>query len=138
LEQLQDRSSGLGVVRFDKGRRTITFECWPLLADSTQPEAQFPGWPVTVNQLDNYGRKPAAHLPRLAIDGVDQPVVQVIDEASGEVVYSLRIAGRSFKPHVFAPGRYTVRITEPETGKLQELRGLVAHADNDSTLEVTI
>jgi hypothetical protein len=138
LEQLHDRSSGLGIVRFDKRRRTITFECWPLLADTARPEAQFPGWPVTVDQLENYGRKPAAHLPRLAVDGADQPVVQVIDEASGELVYSLRIAGRNFQPHVFAPGRYTVRVSEPETGRLRELRGLVARADNDSTLEVTI
>jgi hypothetical protein len=138
LEQLHDRSSGLGLVRFDKPRRKITFECWPLLADVTQPGTQFPGWPVVVDQLDCYARTPAAHLPALEIGGVEQPVVQVIEEATGEVVYTLRIAGRSFRPHVFAPGRYTVVISEPETGKLRELRGLVAGAGNESTLQISV
>ena len=138
LEQLHDRASGLALVRFDKQRRTITLECWPFLADVTQPNTQFPGWPVTVGQLDNYARKPQAHLPRLEISGIDQPVVQVIEEPSGAIVYTLRIAGRSFQPHVFAAGRYTVKVSEPETGKLKELRGLVARADNDSTLEVNV
>jgi hypothetical protein len=138
LEQLHDRTSGLGLVRFDKQRRTITFECWPLLADVARPEAQFPGWPVVVDQLDSYARTPTAHLPTLAIGGVDRPVVQVIEDASGEVVYTLRIAGRSFQPRVFAAGRYTVVISEPETGKLRELRGLVARTGNDSTLQVNV
>jgi phosphodiesterase/alkaline phosphatase D-like protein len=138
LEQLHDRASGLALVRFDKGKRTITLECWPFLADVTEPNTQFPGWPVTVNQLDNYARKPVAHLPRLEIRGVDQPVVQVLEEPTGAVVYTLRIAGRTFQPHVFAAGPYTVKVSEPESGKLKELRGLVARAGNDSTLEVSV
>jgi phosphodiesterase/alkaline phosphatase D-like protein len=138
LELLRDRASGLGLVRFDKARRTITFECWPLLADVTAPGTQFPGWPVTVHQQDNDGRKPAAHLPRLEIGGIEHPVVQVVEEPTGAVVYTLRIAGRSFRPHVFAPGRYTVRVGEPETGRSRELRGLEARPDNDSTLDVHV
>ena len=126
LEQLHDRASGLALVRFDKRRRTITLECWPFLADVTRPDTQFPGWPVTIGQLDNYGRKPRAHLPRLEISGALHPVVQVIEEPSGAIVYTLRIAGRSFQPHVFAAGQYTVKVSEPESGKLKELRGLVA------------
>jgi phosphodiesterase/alkaline phosphatase D-like protein len=138
LEQLNDRSSGLGLVRFDKVRRTITFECWPLLADVTRPESQFPGWPVTVDQRDNYGRTPVAYLPVLEIEGPPQPVVQVIEEATGEVVYSLRLAGASFQPHVFAPGSYTVRISEPDAAKVKELRGLIARAENDGMLRVSV
>jgi hypothetical protein len=48
LEMLQEKSSGLGLVRFDKARRTVTFECWPYLADPTVAGTQMPGWPVTV------------------------------------------------------------------------------------------
>jgi hypothetical protein len=138
LEQLRDRTSGLGVVRFDKTRRTITIECWPLLADVTRPGTQFPGWPVTVSQLDNYGREPKAHLPHLEINGIEHPVVQVVAEPSGEIVYTLRINGRSFQPHVFAAGPYTVKLSEPETGRFRELRGLVARAGNTTRLEVTV
>lgn len=50
LEGLADKASGLGIVRFDKARRKITIECWPLLVDPTAPDAkQFAGWPVTID-----------------------------------------------------------------------------------------
>ena len=42
-----------------------------------------------------------------------QPVVQVIDDRTGELVYSLRVQTPRFKPWVFADGLYTVRIGEP-------------------------
>ncbi|MBA4019057.1 MAG: hypothetical protein C0483_17960 [Pirellula sp.] len=49
IESLIDKASGLGIVRFDKKRREITVECWPLATDPTAPEAQqFPGWPQTL------------------------------------------------------------------------------------------
>jgi alkaline phosphatase D len=50
LEQMTDKASGLGIVRFDKRARKITIECWPYLADPSDSAAkQFPGWPVTVD-----------------------------------------------------------------------------------------
>jgi hypothetical protein len=48
MEAMHDKASGIGLVRFDKRRRTVTFECWPFLADPLQPNTQFPGWPVTI------------------------------------------------------------------------------------------
>jgi hypothetical protein len=48
LESLADKASGLGIVRLDKDKRTVTFECWPFGADVSKPGTQFPGWPVTV------------------------------------------------------------------------------------------
>lgn len=138
LEGLQDRASGLGLVRFDKPNRTVTFECWPLLVDVTAPGTQFPGWPVAIRPVESDARRATAHLPQLEIRGVDQPVVQVIDESSGAVVYTLRIRGTTFRPHVFAPGTYTLRISDPETVRLKELRGLVASKDNDRTIEVIL
>ncbi|MDQ3684021.1 MAG: alkaline phosphatase D family protein [Acidobacteriota bacterium] len=138
MELLHDKASGLGLVRFDKRNRKIIFECWPFLADPTKPNTQFKGFPVTVNMLDNYGRKAVAHLPTLKVRGVENPVVQVIEEGSGEAVYTLRIAGRSFQPHVFTAGKYTVRISEPETNWLKEIKGIEARANNQQTLEVVI
>jgi phosphodiesterase/alkaline phosphatase D-like protein len=53
MEAMHDKASGIGLVRFDKTKRTVTFECWPFLADPQQPNTQFPGWPVTINVPDN-------------------------------------------------------------------------------------
>lgn len=106
-------AAGYGIVRFNKKARTITAECWPRNVDVTAPDAkQYPGWPVTVDQQDNYGRKPAAYLPELNIEGETNPVVQVIHEATNEILYTIRIKGNLFRPKVFADGKYTVRIGE--------------------------
>src|SRR5262249_10906752 len=138
LEQLQDKASGLGLVRFDKANRKVTFECWPFLAEPTASGKQFPGWPVMIDVFDNYGRKPAAHLPALEVSGVENPVVQVVSESDGEVVYTIRIAGRRSRPPVFAPGKYTVRVSEPDTGRVKELTGIEATAGNAATLPVRV
>jgi hypothetical protein len=69
---------------------------------------------------------------------VKQPLVEVIEEAGGELVYLLRPKAGPFRPHVFAPGRYTVRVSEPESGKATTLKGLEATADNRQTLQVTL
>jgi hypothetical protein len=137
LEQLHDKASGFGLVRFDKPNRKVIVESWPLLADVAKPDEQFPGWPVTIDQRENYGRKAAALLPRLNIGGVENPLVEVIDEA-GEMVYALRIAGSSFQPHVFAAGKYTVRIGDPEADRWKELTGLTATPGNEQAIDVRI
>ena len=59
---------------------------------------------------DNDGRKVAGHLPELRFEGLVDPVVQVIREADGEVLYTIRIRGDRFRPHVYAPGKYTVKV----------------------------
>src|SRR5262249_15463103 len=116
----------------------ITFECWPYLADPSRHGTQFPGWPVTVNQLDNYGRRPAGFLPRLLVRGAHDPVVQVSDESSGEIIYTLRIKGRDFQPPVYTPGRYRVTISDPDAGRTKAVGGLGALARNPRTLEVDL
>jgi hypothetical protein len=107
----RQRADGYGLVRFDKNKRRITFECWPRFADAKQGDkAQFPGWPLSVAMSDNDGRKPAGWLPDLMIQGGANPVVQVIEEKSGEILYTIRIQGTRFQPRVYAPGRYTVKL----------------------------
>jgi len=136
-DKLTTRAAGFGVVRFNKPKRTITIECWPRNVDVTDPASrQYPGWPKTISQLDNYGRKAAAYLPTLKISGTEDPVVQVIDEAGGEVVYTLRIKGDEFRPKVFAKGTYTIRVGE-QPDAMKELSGVRALApDEDGELEV--
>lgn len=137
-ESLIDKASGLGLVRFDKRKQEITIECWPFLADPILPGTQFPGWPVTIKMTDNYQRRPAAHLPELKVKGHDRPVVQVVSEASGEIVYTLRLAGAAFRPPVFEPGSYTIHVSEPETERVATRSGVVAAKNNEQTLEITL
>ncbi len=131
---LHDNMPGYGIIRFNKAERTITMECWPRYADPTDPGSggQYAGWPKTVTQLDNYGRRAVAHLPVLNVTGMDDPVVQVIDEADREIVYTLRIKGASFRPRVFRDGVYTLKVGEPGTDKMKTLQGVQSLAPEKS------
>jgi len=136
-DKLTTRAAGFGVVRFNKPERTIAIECWPRNVDVTDPAArQYPGWPKTIRQLDNYGRQATAYLPTLKISGMDDPVVQVIDESSGEIVYTLRINGNEFRPKVFSKGTYTIRVGE-QPDAMKELTGIEAlPPEEEGELEV--
>jgi hypothetical protein len=105
------RADGYGIARFKKRTRQITFECWPRFADVKEGDtAQFPGWPITVSMDANDGRQPLAWLPELLIEGAEKPVVQVIAEATGEILYTVRLPGPRYQPPVFALGNYTIKI----------------------------
>ncbi|MGD2164269.1 MAG: metallophosphoesterase family protein [Anaerolineae bacterium] len=107
------QAAGFGIVRFNKRTRQMTLECWPRGCDVTSPECeQYPGWPMTISQEANYGREAVAYLPRLEIEVQGDPVIQVIDEESGEIVYTLRVDGTSYRPKVFREGTYTVKVGE--------------------------
>ncbi len=126
------RAAGYGVVRFHKPTREITMECWPRHVDVTQPGAkQFAGWPITIKQTDNYRREPLAHLPTLKIQApIDVwesswggPVVQVVDEETGNVAYTLRLRGDQFTPPVFR-ARTTYSVLVGQGDHQQLLTGL--------------
>lgn len=117
-EKLTTRAAGFGVVKFNKKDRQITMECWPRNVDITDPKtSQYPGWPKTIHQYDNYGRKAIAYLPTLKIKGKQDPVVQIIDESNNEIVYTLRINGKEFTPKVFKKGAYTINVGEGKNKK---------------------
>jgi len=118
------RADGYGLVRFDKNSGQVTFECWPRFSDGRQ----FPGWPITVRSADNDGRKPQAWLPELIIEGVSDPVVQVIAEHDGEILYSMRVRGNRFQPHVYSPGSFTVKLgrNRPDGASLEGLKASVS------------
>jgi hypothetical protein len=109
IQDERQRADGYGLARFNKATRQITFECWPRFPAAGGP-AQFPGWPITVAQGDNDGRKVAGVLPELIFSGGTDPVVQVIEESSGEILYTVRVQGDRFQPRVYAPGRHTIKV----------------------------
>jgi len=133
-----DKSSGYGIVRLNKNTQEITIECWRLLVDvdNPKPEDQFPGWPKTIKLEDNYGRAPVAHLPTLKISGIDRPVVQVINEQSGEIEYTLRIGSNEFRPKIFAKVPHTVIVGEPSENRTTTLKNL--KPTPDGVLEVNV
>ena len=104
------RADGYGIARFNKADQTIKFECWHRFADVSDGDtAQFEGWPITVSMRDNDGRKPFGFLRPIKVPGNDKPVVQVIDESSKQVVYTVRWNTNEVKLPVYHDGAYTVR-----------------------------
>ena len=107
----KQRADGYGIARFNKGKRTMTFECWPRFCDVRHgDEAQFPGWPITVSQAANDGRMVVGYLPDLIFSDGTNPVVQVIEDKSGDVLYTVRAKGGRFQPRVYSRGKHTVNI----------------------------
>ncbi|WP_442511447.1 hypothetical protein SH528x_003128 [Novipirellula sp. SH528] len=95
---LNTRAAGFGIVRFNTKTRDITMECWPRNVDVTDPAAdQYPGWPRTISQFDNYNPPSWGKLGELSFD-VENPVVQLIDANSNEVLYTVRVPGKTFTP----------------------------------------
>jgi hypothetical protein len=104
------RADGFGVARFDKKNRTITFECWPRFAKvSDGDKAQFPGWPVTLKMTQNDGRNVMGWLPKLSFSKPN-PVVQVINDKTKDILYTVRIQGKTFQPKVYSMDPHSVRV----------------------------
>jgi alkaline phosphatase D len=140
LELLHDKASGYALAHFNKTDQTITMECFKLLfdADDVQAEDQFPGWPKTIHMTENDGRKAAAWLPEIEVHGIENPVVQVIDEADGEVLYTLRVKESRYRAKVFQPeGSYTVKVGEPDLGVWETRRQVRSLAEPASTSRLT-
>jgi hypothetical protein len=126
LTDERGRADGYGLARFDKRTGRVTFECWPRFPTG----AQFPGWPITVHGDDNDGRRPVAWLPELVVDGLDgaaRPVIQVVAEATGEILYTVRARSGRFQPRVYSQGTFTVKVGKDRPDG-QTLKGLRAAA----------
>lgn len=131
-DRLTTRAAGFGVVRFNKKTREITLECWPRNVDISAPDArQYPGWPRTLKMEDNYGRTPAAWLPLVQVSGLQNPVLQVIEESSNEIVYTLRINGTQYRPKVFKQGAYTIRVGDQDADNMKTLSGIQSISEDE-------
>jgi len=80
---------------------------------------QYPGWPITINQLDNYEREAAGYLPPIRVQGLVNPVLKVVNETNRNTLYALRIRGTKFTPAVFdRAAAYTVEVGDDVRGWL--------------------
>lgn len=116
------KASGYGLISFDTQERSIRIDAYkfPESIDKAMEDTQFPGWPHTIRQEDNFGKTPYGFLPTLELEQVDQ-LVQV-EKQDGELVYALRIKGQTFAPKVFEAGQYRLIVGEGE--QQQEFKGL--------------
>ena len=71
----------------------------------------------------NDGRKVAGWLPELQFKKGLRPVVQVIEDRTGEVLYTTRANSSSFQPRVYNKGQHTVKIgpQKPDKKTLKSL-----------------
>jgi hypothetical protein len=51
-------------------------------------------------------------------------VIEVVNEAGGELVYTFHLPPGPFTPTVPGPGSYTVRLYDPETKREEVRRGV--------------
>jgi hypothetical protein len=125
---LFDRAPGYGIVRFDRASRRITMANWPRWVDATASGAEpYPHWPITIDQTDNGLPDTGWTLPEVSAPGLTDPIVEVVDESTGERVYAFRVQGTSLEPPVWGPGTYSVRVYDPERPEVEGLfKGLGA------------
>ncbi|WP_149276241.1 alkaline phosphatase D family protein [Pareuzebyella sediminis] len=134
-EILHNRAVGYGLVTFNKKDRTIKTECWPRFVDPKIQGNQYPGWPITIRQEENYGRKAIAWLPEILVEGKHRPVVKVFSYDK-KLVHAIRIKGNSYRPKVFAKGRYTIIVQIPETGFVKKFENVRAKTNRTRTIQI--
>ncbi len=117
------KSSGFGFINFNLDKRDINIETYHFMAnlhDDNTKEDQFPGWPKTINQIDNYAREAAAYLPTIKLKENNEPVIRIIEAQTGSLVYNIRMNGKKFTPKVFEEGEYIIEIGEGKNKKVFE------------------
>jgi len=137
--ELYRRRSGYGIIDFDKQDRKIIINCWPRQINPQTPNAkQFIGWPIVIDQMDNYGLEAVAFLPTLKVTNLSNPVVQIIDVDTADIIYTIRINGSQFRPKVFKQGYYTIRIGDPDVSKIKIIENIHSlEPDEDKVIEIT-
>lgn len=131
----QKKASGFGIVTFNTEARTITMEAIRFLAnlDIDTKENTYPGWPLTIHQHDNDGRRPLGYLPKLQCKQANQ-LLKILKEENNEMVKALRIKGKEYVPAVFALGKYTLIVGEGEDEKV--IRSVEISTDPEETITV--
>lgn len=134
--KLSTRAAGYGIIKYHKKNRTITFECWARNIDITNPKSkQYKGWPITINQIDNYTIKNGYELPELHISKPNQ-VVSVRNQKTKELISSIRINGNNYQPKTIDKGTFIIEIGEGNEKKI--IQNIIAKKRNKSTKTIEL
>ena len=118
---INERAPGYNILVFDTAKQTLRVEAWPRWVDPGEAGAQmFEGWPITLKQTDNGYPHNGPALPVLKNLATDQPVVQLVNEETDEVIYTVRLSGNTIQPRAFVAGVYIVRIFDRNMSLLHE------------------
>jgi alkaline phosphatase D len=120
-------SSGYSIITFNQENREIKVDAYRFLADVSDPgleDNQFPGWPLTISQYDCAGLDSGYALPTLELEGLENVIVEVIREDTGEIESIVRMNGSEFIPKVYKPGTFTIRVGDPEKDLWKEITGI--------------
>src|SRR5690606_37583663 len=100
------------------------------------PEGQYDGWPLTVSQNDNYARKAVGYLNTLNLEGVENPVVSVFNESTGELEYTLSVNTKNFLPKVFSTDKHRIEVMDQNKGISKIYAGLTVESAYHEVIQV--
>ncbi len=131
---LTTADDGIGRIHVNVADRRVSYT---RIADGQKTDMRtgdpLPGWPIVCDHSPSYDRNHVGYLPPIEIEGSSRAVIQVLDENTGGLVYSVRTRRNAFLPRVFAGGRYKVTVGLPETGTQRSFPGLVPLAPGEAT-----
>jgi hypothetical protein len=105
---LTERAPGFGVVTFDKKARTIRLENYPRWADLSKGKGEtYPGWPITIRQVDNglNGARWELRLPS-SVGGL----IRVTPAGSKQPALVWRTASAVDRIPIWQPGVYSIEV----------------------------
>ena len=75
-------------------------------------------------------------FPGISITGLDNPVIQLIDEVNNKIIYTIRINGTSYQPKVLKEGSYTLKVGDPDLEKEKIISHLSPSAISSDSITI--
>jgi hypothetical protein len=92
-----DKAPGFSIIEFNIPERQMTLAAWPRWA--APQDGPYEGWPITITQEENYGRKRVGLLKTIEVDGETR--VALFRESDNGMVYTLKPKAGPFEVFVF-------------------------------------
>lgn len=129
--RINERAPGYNILTFDTSKQTLEIEAWPRWVNPKSADAQqFSGWPLTYHQTDNGYPLNGPQLPLINNLPKDGAVIQLLNESTNEIEYTLRVMDNSISPKAFSAGLYTVRVFDKNMVLMQEIKNQKAEQFN--------
>ena len=125
----ESAESGTGYVKINSAKRTLVYNRQQPFPNQDRSCA---GWPIRCKQSAAYDCCHMGYLSPVEIMGRPNAVVQVVDENTGRLVYSVRSGGSVLLPRIFRIGHYTLVVGEPETGSQHRFGNLTPRTPEKS------